>query len=281
MKTKRAPQYFIVKHGLDALQVLPNYVWRTHERKLPSALKRIAPGDKWIGFAYTTSDARERPLSQITGFYECVQTARYGEVPTRALAIMGRGQNAWMVKGMKIGWQPPTPVLVPPIEELLGRRYFRQTTVVPIRKSEFARIRKYAQKHRLNPSKIPLLKREPRYEQEVLAIFACGHRQFGVEKILRIRTAFPDVLVKLAGKREPVHLELEVYASSFLHHGHAGSVDGKSRYKERLGGRIVRRPVALVCWVRDVPVETLRRKGGVSRVFELRSLLQSRSAIQW
>jgi len=195
--------------------------------------------------------------------------------------IMDRGSKAWMVEGRKVGWQPPTPVGVPSIEELLDRRVFKQTTLVPIQKRDFAHVRAYVRSHRLNPAKIPLLKREPRYEQEVLAVVAGGYQHLGIEKILRIRTAFPDMLVKLKGKRDPVHLELEVYASSFLAHGHVKQLDRKGQFSEKLDGVFGRRPVALVCWIRDAAVKKLRREGRIERVFELRSLLQTGATIKW
>ena len=83
MPQTRERSHFIVKHGLDAFAALPNFVWRTGKgpKDVPHRFKQIRLGDQWIGFAYTTSDLRERPLSLITGFYECTQVALYRDIP--------------------------------------------------------------------------------------------------------------------------------------------------------------------------------------------------------
>jgi len=48
---KDNPRYFFVKHGLDAFQVMPNFIWRTDEKHEPRAFKGVKKGDRWIGFA--------------------------------------------------------------------------------------------------------------------------------------------------------------------------------------------------------------------------------------
>jgi len=58
-----------------------------------------------------------------------------------------------------------------------------------------------------------------------VAIIASGHGQFGIEKILRAyERVSQTVLVKITGKAEPLHLELELYSSSFDSHGHSDQV---------------------------------------------------------
>lgn len=281
MSDANIPRYYIVKHGLDALQALPNYIWRTGERILPRSLGALRPGDKWVGFAYTSDDSRERPLSLVTGFYECIRKARYGRVPKRGLELMSRGSNAWLVEGRPNGWQPSSPVGVPPISDLIGRPYFRQTTLVEISKQEYDSIRAYVRKNELAPGKIPLFGREPRYEQEVVALVACAHRQLGIDKILRIRTRFPDMLVKLRRRAEPVHLELEVYSDSFLSHAHGDNLDPLGRFKEQLDGKDTRYPVLLLCWIDNAGSRVLKRDGRVAGVFSVRDLLQNRGTIRW
>src|SRR5579872_56133 len=100
-------RYFIVKHGLDAFKELPKYIWRTSkgEDEVPHRFKQVRLGDRWIGFAYTTSDNRERPLSRVTGFFECVTEARYGDVPPSALGLpVSEGKaRAWLIEGNYCG----------------------------------------------------------------------------------------------------------------------------------------------------------------------------------
>jgi hypothetical protein len=281
MKETSTPRYYIVKHGLDALQALPNYIWRTGEPKLPKILSRVRPGDKWIGFAYTTGDSRERPLSLVTGFYECVRKAEYGRVPKRGLELMSRGSNAWLIEGREYGWQPMSPVGVPPIGDLIDRSYFRQTTLVEVSKQEYEGIRAYVRKNELSPNKIPLLRREPRYEQEVLALVASAHKQLGIDEILRIRTPFPDMLVKLRRRSEPIHLELEVYSDSFVNHKHGDRLDSLGRFKEVLDGKTTQYPVLLLCWIDNVGPKVLKHDARVAGVFSVRNLLQNRETIRW
>ena len=281
MSRTQPRQYWIVKHGYDALTVFPNYIWRTGEAKEPESFRRVRKGDRWIGFAYTTSDARERPLSAITGFYECVNESRMQNIPWGRRGRIGPHRKAWMIKGRALGWQPRTPVGVPSIDDLLERTTFKQTTFIKVSRQEFAKIRAEVKRRELDPHKIPLLGREPRYEQEVLAVVARGHEQIGIEKILRVRTAFPDLLVKLRGKAEPVHLELEVYSRSFLTHGHAKEVKTRNVYRELVEKKWEERPLAVLCWIDDAGRSRLRREGKVDRVFELQSLIRDGERIRW
>ncbi|HZK82872.1 MAG TPA: hypothetical protein VFC46_17445 [Humisphaera sp.] len=271
-------KYFFVKHGLDSFQVMPNFIWRTEEKDEPRIFKRVKKGDRWIGFAFTTSDSRERTLSQITGFYECTRESRFGELPQKARQVSGC-KNAWMIEGKRWGKQPRQPVGVPPIDELLKMKTFKGQTLVPIIKGEkeFERVREYTLDHELDPGDIPFLGREPRTEQEVLAVVLCCHQKLGIEKILRIRTAFPDLLVKLKGRTEPVHLELETYSKSFLVHGHAAQVCNRQFKTDE---NAERKPVGILCWV-DNAKASEELKNCVHKVYELQSLIRNREKIRW
>jgi len=277
----RARKYWIVKHGYDALHALPNVIWRTGDPEEPAVFRRVKKGDRWIGFAYTTSDARERPLSLVTGFYECVRESEYRSIPERARNLTPRLKKAWMIKGTETGWQAGMPVGVPSIEDMLGHPIFRQSTLTAISRDEFLRIRAEVKRRRLDPKKIPLLRREPRNEQEVVAIVAAGHKQLGIEKFIRIRSGFPDMLVKLRGKSEPVHLELEVYSSSFLSHGHPVQIKAQDYYSEEVNGVVDKKPVAVLCWIDNVRTKQMKKAGRVSRVFELQSLIREGRRIKW
>ena len=282
-------KYFIVKHPLDALEALPNFIWNSGEPKnhLPKGFGQVKRGDRWIGFAHTTTDARERPLSLITGFFECTREARYGKIPKKALSTCIRGETeAWQIEGKACGLQPNQPVGVPPIDDLLGRTTFNQATLVSINAKEFAKIRDYTRRHEFHPGKIPLLGREPKCEQEVLAVVVCGHKKLGIERIVRVQTRFPDLLVKIKGKAEEVHLELEVYSKGFLGHGHDRQVDKKGRFPKKTGKNADKKPVAILCWIDNEKSSTLNVKGRkvkdcVHRVYELQSLIREGRKIRW
>jgi hypothetical protein len=271
-------KYYFVKHGLDAFQAMPNVIWRTGERHEPNAFKRIQIGDRWIAFAYTTSDLREKPLSQISGFYECTRTARYGRLPYKAARLPGRYKNAWMIVGKEWGKQPVQPVGVPPIDELLGTTHYKGQTLVPITEGEaaFEGIRNRTLARALNPNDIPLLGREPRNEQEVLAVVLASREKLGIEKVLRVRTRFPDLLVKLDGKKDPVHLELETYSKSFLQHGHGAQV---CKRIFRTSDVAEKKPVGLLCWIHNDA--TPRLSACVHGVFEVQQLLHDKQRIRW
>ena len=252
------PNYFIVKHNLRAFEALPNFIWHTDvpKNRLARGYGQVKEGDRWIGFAYTDSDRRERRTSLVTGFFECTKEARYGDVPRRA------GESrAWMIEGRSFGRPLRDAVVILPIGSFLNKRMYDQNAITRISK------------------KIACLGREPRSEQEVLAVVASGHRKIGIEKIVRIRTAFPDMLVKIKGKAEEVHLELEMYSSGFMAHGHYKQVDKKGRFSEETGEKDDKRPVAVLCWVDDDKHRTL--KPYVHRVYELQSLLRQGRRIRW
>lgn len=281
VRTSRSRRYWIVKHGYDALQALPNVIWRTGSPEEPSVFRRVKKGDRWIGFAYTTTDAKERPLSLVTGFYECVRESKYRTIPQRARGLTPRLKKAWMIQGSENGWQAGMPVGVPSIEDMLGHPIFRQSTLTAISRDEFLRIRAEVKRRRLDPKKIPLLGREPRNEQEVVAVVVAGHKQLGIEKFIRIRSGFPDMLVKLRGKAEPVHLELEVYSSSFLSHRHPTQIKVHDYYSEDVNGVPDKKSVAVLCWIDDVRSAHMKKAGRVSRVFELQRLVRERRRIKW
>ncbi len=265
--------FYIVKHHLEAFEALPNLVWRTEWPEsygMPRGFRMMEEGDRWISYAYTTSDNRERPLSLVTGFYECVEEAWYGDVPRRARDLYVG--PAWMIKGRTLGTPLSDPVVIKPISRFLRKPPFTQATISRISRREFEEIQSYTKRHRLARQDIPGLGRDPRNEQEVLTVVAAGQKKLGIERIVRAQTRFPDMLVKLKGKAEEVHLELEVRSTSFLFHGHKPRVRGH-RFKED------KKPVAVLCWIDDD--ENGAVKSYVHRVFELRDLLRKGTRIRW
>jgi len=99
-----------------------------------------------------------------------------------------------------------------------------------------------------------------------------------------VQTRFPDMLVKLKGKTEEVHLELELYSSSFLNHGHETLVrecrfvgKRKSKTSPRIKGD--RKGVGVLCWLNDDKNKIV--KGHVHRIYELRELLKHGKPIRW
>ena len=265
-------KHFIVKHGLDAFEALPNFIWRTgmSADKVPHRFSQVRLGDRWIGFAYTTSDRRERPLSRVTGFFECVREAEFRDIPPAGLPVSEGDTMAWLIEGEQYGEQPLEPVGVPPFDDLLKKSFWKNQGLVPVTVGDFDFIRKYALAHQFDTTKIPLIGREPENEQEVLAIVVSGHETLGIEKIHRVRTAFPDLLVKIDGSPEKVHLELEVYSSGFFSHGHHDHVQNAKFTGDDL-------PVAVLCWIDNSP----KVKDCVHRVYELQSLIRDNQRMIW
>jgi hypothetical protein len=196
----------------------------------------------------------------------------YGRLTAKAHAQCGHKKWAWLIKGAPFGKPLPDPVVIPPISSFLDKEIFHQKTIIRISKREFDSIRGYTQKHQFNPKKIPCLGREPRCEQEVVAILASGHKQLGIEKILRIQTHFPDMLVKIRGKANPMHLEVELYSSSFDKHGHSKQI----RAHRFIGDK---NPVGVLCWINDDSDGTVKRH--VHEVYELQTLLREGRDIRW
>jgi len=265
-------RHFIVKHGLDAFEALPNFIWRTGkgQEDIPHRFSQVNLGDRWIGFAYTTSDKRERSLSRVTGFYECVQSALFRDIPSAGVRVAEGETRAWLIEGKHYGKQPNEPVGVLPLADLLGKRMWENQAIIPITGDDFDRIRHYTFDHEFDTKRIPLLGREPENEQELLAAVVYGHKKLGIGKIIRVRKAFPDLLVQFDGSSEEVHLELEVYSGGFFSHGHIEQVS-KCRF---VGDK---KRIAVLCWIdnkKDV-------KKHVHRVYELRSLIRKHKKLVW
>lgn len=266
-------KYFIVKHGRDAFEAHPEWIWNTYygRGRVPRGYDRIRKGDRWVSFAYTTSDKGEQRLSLVTGFYECTQKREYFTAGHGGLRASD-GEHAWVIRGKPCGWQPSWQAGVPPIRELLGRNTFNQQAITRIGEGEFNHIRREALNRAFDARKIPLLGRPPSCEQEVLSIVVAARAQLGIKRIIHIRKAFPDLLVELEGSRKPVHLEVETYSQGFCLHGHQRQVRNR-RFKE--DGR--RAPVAVLCWV-----DNDERVGKyVHRVYELQSLFRGKKKIKW
>lgn len=164
-------KYFIVKHGLDAFQALPNFIWRLGKDAItvPHRFSEVRIGDRWIGFAYTTSDRRERSLSRVTGFYECIEERAYGDIPPAGLPASDGATKAWLIEGEPCGEQPIEPVGVPPIADLLNKTFWKNQGLVPITEKDFDFIREFVLTHQFDTKRIPLVGREPENEQELLA----------------------------------------------------------------------------------------------------------------
>ncbi len=282
MPKRDTARYFIVKHDLASFRALPGFIWRTGKGPgdVPRLFPRIRCGDRWVEFAYIKEENDRERCSVITGFYECVRTFWRGRIPrhkARAEYLPGWdwGEMAWMIEGREYREQPleHQPVTVRPINDILGRRIFGRGAVIPgLDERDFERIRKETFNRQLSPATIPLLNRAPQNEQELLAVVIAAHKQLGIERIVRVRNAFPDLLVKIAGRAETVHLELEVYSEGFCAHGHDGQCCDH-RFKE--DGK----PVAVLCWIHNEKNPKLKRC--VHRVFELQDLLRRAKKIRW
>jgi hypothetical protein len=227
MAASRSRKYFIAKHGLDAFQALPGFIWRTgiDETELPPKFNQVKRGDRWVEFAYIKDEIGWKPRSFVMGFCECVREAWYGDIPKdRRTALWGDrwDEQAWMIEGKLWGEQPQfKPVAVPPINEILGRTIFGRGAIIPgLHSDDLERIRCEALRRELNPELVPYLKREPWNEQEVLAIVVADvvgqEKRLGIDEIVWARTRSPDMLVRINGKE--VYLELEFHSLGFGDH---------------------------------------------------------------
>lgn len=271
MTDSRDRKYYIVKHDLKSFEALPNMIWNTEKgpRNIPHRYNSIKEGDRWVAFAFTSSDYRERPLSLVTGFYECVKERVYTNIPRNALPISCGETKAWFIEGKQHGKEIKWAVGFPPIDKFLKKRHFKNQSIIPISEKEFQQIYNYVINHLFNTDGIPILHRQPKNEQEVLSIVVGGHKALGIEKILQVQKAFPDLLVKIKNHPEPVYLELEVYSQNFIQHKHNKGVRDK-KFKDAI-------PVAVLCWV-DNDSEV---KKYVHKVFEISELLREHKTIQW
>jgi hypothetical protein len=263
-------KYFVVRHDLGSLGALPNYVWRTGLRKyeIPHRFRSIAKGSKWVSYAFEGDGHSSDRLRYVTGIYSCTKPCHYGPIPLSASKRREWAVNAsaaWLIKGSPVGEKLRHPVLVPTINHFFDSKGYDAVAIRPITKQEFDRICKYVFSHQLPPDEIPVLKREPESEQEVLAIFLQAYQTLGVKRIVRVQQGFPDIEVELAGRKTPVRIELELYSQSYIAHGHPRDKN-----------------IAVLCWLNDDPRGKGKKvKGRVHKVFELRELLRRKERIVW
>jgi hypothetical protein len=111
-----------------------------------------------------------------------------------------------------------------------------------------------------------------------LALIASEPERLGIAKVIKVQTRFPDMLVKLKGKSDEVHLELELYSSSFLNHGHEKQVK-HGRFVGTSRSRGDKKSVGVLCWLDDDKDRAVA--GHVHRIYELRDLLKRKDRIRW
>lgn len=267
-------QYFLVRHHFEALKFLEGFIWYTDRLTPPKGFRQVRQGDLWIAFAYTSNQAREKSLRLVTGVYECTKEMEYRRIPrtNRQLEKYYEGRklqtHCWMIEGRRSGPKLPNPVGVRSIDDILGRDTYKQTTLLKLRdKKEFDKIVHEARTQSVDHD-IPVLKRAPVTEQELLCIVAHSHKKLGIDEIVKVRKSFPDILVRM-GSRE-VYLELELNSKNFLLHRHHEQVSRK-----RKDGV----PVAVLCWLDNDSDQRVRKY--VHEVFELQSILRQNQRIEW
>lgn len=268
--TVRAPRFFLVKHDLASLQGFPGRVWQTGRGRSaqPWSHRQVHPGDRWIAFAYETREGERDHASLVQGFFRCKSRSDYIRLPkTPEMAALGySGSRAWVIEGELDGKQPHQAVLIPPIKSLLRRNLFTRSSVVPIRREDYWAIRDWVGRREEPINENGIFGTDPKSEQELLVLFADVCKRFGVTRIARAGTRFPDLTVEVGSPDRPLHVELELYSHGFVSHGHSKAVKG---------GRFNRIPVCVVCWVDDDSAVSKKLP-----VFELPSLVSGRSTLE-
>jgi len=275
--------YFVVRHDLASFRALPGFIWNSGEPPPPNSppvgFRQVQKGDRWISFAYSKTEGESKAIREVTGFYEStVREQRYGKLPPRAQKTAQVKTGAWMIRGRPYGQALSDSVVIPPLSHFLGPKLFNRRTITRISPGQFREVERYVRKYQFKPKEIPGLGRHPRNEQEVLLLVASAPSKFGIERIIHAQTRFPDMLVKLKGKAEPVHLELEVYSSSFINHGHERQVYD-CRFKGTRRAKGDGREVGVLCWVDDDQAGTVKKH--VHRIYALQELLKCGQRIVW
>jgi len=284
-------QYFLVKHDLESFTAMPGFIWRTNlpKEKIPIGFGMVAEGDRWIEFAYIKDEEYRQPCSVITGFRECVKPHWYGQIPVNEGTLdpeLWQGRRAHLIKGKRCdGYQPRHPVTVPSIHQMLRKNIQPRVAVARISLGDFRVVREETRRRELDARKIPLLKREPLNEQELLSVVVWGQKELGIEKIIEVQCRFPDLLVCINGQE--VYLELEVDSLGFWDHINKRQLRPirKGKWKGKLAANVRDkdddRPVAVLCWVDGDKEHTLRKHVPDLRVFELQALLRDGGRITW
>jgi hypothetical protein len=265
--TTNPTKYFVVRHDLGSFGALPNYIWRSRRYPVPYRFKSVIVGSKWVSYAFEGDGHSSDRLRYVTGIYSCTKPYRHGPIPlsTSKRQEWSTGKSAWLIKGAPVGKKLRHWVLVPSINHFFDSKGYDAVAIRPIKKAEFDRICRYVFSHQLPPDEIPLFKREPESEQEVLAVFLQAYQSLGVKRIVRVQQGFPDIEVELAGRKKPVKIELELYCQSYIAHHHPRKKD-----------------VAVLCWLNDDPRGKGKKvKGRVHKVYELRELLRRKEKIVW
>ena len=299
---KATTQYFIVRHDLESFRAMPGFIWKTGypEQTTPKGFGTVSEGDRWIEFAYVDEgNQKKKRCSMVTGFYECTKTHWYGRIPlgegtlddgswepgaAERIKKCYQGQGAHMIQGRRCEEEgyPCRPVAVPSIYQMLGRHIQPYATVARIGEADFEIIRKETCLRELSPCRIPLLEREPLNEQELLSVVVWGHKQLGIEKIIKVQCRFPDMLVRIGG--EEVHFELEVDSLGFQEHidkNQLRPVPEGEKLAARVKDENDQRPVAVLCWVDGDLKHTLKEQVPDLQIFEVQALLRGEKKIPW
>lgn len=269
-RSVRDPRFFLVKHDLASLLGYPGRVWQTGRGSTdqPLSHRQIQPGDRWVAFAYETREGERDHASLVQGFFRSSGVSQYVRLPNSPeLSALGySGARAWVIEGEPDGKQPRQPVLIPPLKALLQRKLFTRSSVVPLKREDYWTIRDWVNNRDEPINEGGVFGSDPKSEQELLVLFADVCRSFGVSRISRVGTRFPDLTVELGSPDRVLHVELELYSHGFVSHGHGKAVKG---------GRFNGTPVCVVCWVDDEA--SVRKK---VPVFELRALVSGRTTLQ-
>ena len=216
--------YWIVKHDAASIEEHPGWIWRevrSENSNHPPNYLKVEKGDYFalISYPYRKEDEN---IHQVYGIYRVSRPVRFVRSQS-AFVIEGK-----LLRGLKEKW-----VTVPNITKYYKHKFYGMA-VLPAKSEEaFLEIQEMFENYSRKDVDYKPFEREPKNEQEVVALFTMNLERFRYKRFEKLQTKFPDArLVKHDGRVDLV--EFEYYASGY---DHPATYKGKN--------------VKCVCWVDD------------------------------
>lgn len=220
-------RYWLVKHDKESIKTRPGWIWREVEgcSRVPQNYRRVKKEDKFILYAHETSgDMDSERCYEIYGFYEV----------TRELKEESLKQGChWTITGRPLPKHKQGWVQIPHPTQFFEKKKFNQQSLIELKRAEFERFLREHEKF-VGRKTWAIFDREPKNEQEVVALFVSVMHKCGYKRFEKLGTRTPDaILVRNDGRKDKIEFE---YRSS-----------GLALHKiEQLRG------VKCICWINDL-----------------------------